>query len=99
MSARYEARKQFDQNRVISEDAASKIAQAEEVAKFLRENLVQGEAVDAEAEQYSRSYMRDEGESEGVEVEKLIVVQGYVYMSIRNGAIMRISRRLGRGLI
>jgi complex III assembly factor LYRM7 len=36
-----------------SEEKSKRIAQAEEIAKFLRENVVQGEAVDAEASRYS----------------------------------------------
>ncbi|KAF2500219.1 mitochondrial zinc maintenance protein 1, mitochondrial [Lophium mytilinum] len=54
-AARFEARRQFDSNRSISsgsEDAVGKIAQAQEIAKFLRENVVQGEKTDAEAENY-----------------------------------------------
>jgi len=54
-SARYEIRKNFDQNRGLSsgnEDVGKKIAFAEEVAMFMRQNLVQGEQVDAVEERY-----------------------------------------------
>ena len=55
-AARYEVRKNFDQSRSLlldSEETSKRVAQAEEIAKFLRENVVQGEAVDAEASRYS----------------------------------------------
>ncbi|OCL11706.1 mitochondrial zinc maintenance protein 1, mitochondrial [Glonium stellatum] len=55
VAARYEVRKNFDQSRNLSlnsEEASKRIAQAEEIAKFLRENVVQGEAIDAEASRY-----------------------------------------------
>jgi complex III assembly factor LYRM7 len=47
LAARYEARNNFEANRGLTteSDALSKqIAHAEEVAKFLRENIVQGQA-------------------------------------------------------
>lgn len=55
-AAQYEIRKNFDRTRSLlldSEETSKRIAQAEEIAKFLRENVVQGEAVDAEASRYS----------------------------------------------
>lgn len=55
MAAQYEVRKNFDQTRSLlldSEQTSKRIAQAEEIAKFLRENVVQGEAVDGEASRY-----------------------------------------------
>lgn len=48
-AARAEARRKFESNRglpVGSEEMSKEIAHAEEVAKFLRENLVQGQAQD-----------------------------------------------------
>jgi complex III assembly factor LYRM7 len=47
LAARHEARKNFENNRGLatgSEDLSKQIAHAEEVAKFLRENVVQGQA-------------------------------------------------------
>lgn len=55
MAARYEARKNFDQNRLLysgSKEASAKIKHAEEVAKLLRENVVQGRAVDEEGSKF-----------------------------------------------
>lgn len=55
-AARTEARKKFEANRDLrigSEELQSSLVHAEEVAKFLRENVVQGQAADAEGENYS----------------------------------------------
>lgn len=48
-AARLEARKNFENNRGLatdSEEYASQVTHAQEVAKFLRENVVQGQAAD-----------------------------------------------------
>ncbi|KAJ4378114.1 Mitochondrial zinc maintenance protein 1, mitochondrial [Neocucurbitaria cava] len=53
-AARAEARKNFEQNRNLSagsEELSKSITHAEEVAKFLRENVVQGQAT--EGDKYS----------------------------------------------
>jgi complex III assembly factor LYRM7 len=50
-SARAEARRNFESNRNLrigSEDLEKSLVHAEEVSKFLRENVVQGQAQDAE---------------------------------------------------
>ena len=49
-AARAEARRNFESNRGLpagSEEMSKQIAHAEEVAKFLRENVVQGQAADS----------------------------------------------------
>lgn len=54
-AARAEARKKFESNRdlrVGSEELQASLVHAEEVAKFLRENVVQGQAA-AEQDSYS----------------------------------------------
>ncbi|KAK3203311.1 hypothetical protein GRF29_112g819227 [Pseudopithomyces chartarum] len=51
-AARLEARKHFETNRGLaagSDEYTKQVAHAQEVAKFLRENVVQGQAADAEA--------------------------------------------------
>ncbi|KAF2133122.1 mitochondrial zinc maintenance protein 1, mitochondrial [Dothidotthia symphoricarpi CBS 119687] len=48
-AARAEARKNFEQNRSLaagSTELSAQVAHAQEVAKFLRENVVQGQATD-----------------------------------------------------
>jgi hypothetical protein len=55
-AARTEARKKFEANRDLrigSEELQSSLVHAEEVAKFLRENVVQGQAADTEGNNYS----------------------------------------------
>lgn len=56
MSARHAARDGFEQNRSLppsSTDASNAVTHAEEVAKILRENVVQGQAIqEAGDEQY-----------------------------------------------
>jgi len=50
-AARVEARRNFESNRNLSagsDEVSKQIAHAEEVAKFLRENVVQGQAADDE---------------------------------------------------
>ncbi|KAI4656009.1 Mitochondrial zinc maintenance protein 1, mitochondrial [Alternaria ventricosa] len=54
-AARTEARNKFEENRNLrigSEELQSSLVHAEEVAKFLRENVVQGQAADPEGESY-----------------------------------------------
>ncbi|KAI4943469.1 Mitochondrial zinc maintenance protein 1, mitochondrial [Alternaria rosae] len=54
-AARTEARKKFEANRDLrigSEELQLSLVHAEEVAKFLRENVVQGQAADTEGESY-----------------------------------------------
>lgn len=55
-AARAEVRKTFESNRHLSagsEEYSKQIAHAEEVAKFLRENVVQGQAIPEKQESYS----------------------------------------------
>jgi complex III assembly factor LYRM7 len=50
-AARAEARRNFEANRSLtagSDELSKQITHAEEVAKFLRENVVQGQAADNE---------------------------------------------------
>ena len=57
IAARHEARKNFENNRGLapdSEEYSKQVTHAEEVAKFLRENVVQGQASDKEQEKYSK---------------------------------------------
>jgi len=54
-AARHEARKVFDSKRRQTsggEEAAAGIAHAEEVARILRQNVVQGQQVDEKGEKY-----------------------------------------------
>jgi len=54
-AARHEARKNFNASSALtsgSPDAVAGIAHAEDVAKILRQNVVQGEKVDGEGEKY-----------------------------------------------
>ncbi|KAI4123846.1 MAG: hypothetical protein LQ347_005992 [Umbilicaria vellea] len=54
-AARHEARKNFDTNRSLSSSsaqAAAGIAHAEDVARILRQNVVQGERVEEAGEKY-----------------------------------------------
>jgi complex III assembly factor LYRM7 len=47
LAARHEARKSFENNRGLatgSDELSKQISHADEVAKFLRENVVQGQA-------------------------------------------------------
>jgi complex III assembly factor LYRM7 len=56
VAARHEARKNFENNRGLvpeSEEYSKQITHAEDVAKFLRENVVQGQALDKDQEKYS----------------------------------------------
>lgn len=56
MAARHEARKGFEQNRSLSsgEAVSQNVAYAEEIARILRENVVQGQASDEESGRYSQ---------------------------------------------
>ena len=54
-AARHEARKGFDSKRQLTssgEEAAAGIAHAEEVARILRQNVVQGQQVNEKGERY-----------------------------------------------
>lgn len=58
LSARRAVRDNFDQNRSLpssSPESTEQIQYAQEVAKILRENLVQGRAMDGDGDRYSRS--------------------------------------------
>ena len=55
-AARQQARQNFEANRALSsgsDELSKQISHAEDVAKFLRENVVQGQAMDTNAESYS----------------------------------------------
>lgn len=90
-AARLEARKHFETNRGLaagSDEYTKQVAHAQEVAKFLRENVVQGQAADAEAN-YSMS-------SSGCAASQSLinaVYQGSISMNIPSAETMRISRK------
>ncbi|KAF2799576.1 mitochondrial zinc maintenance protein 1, mitochondrial [Melanomma pulvis-pyrius CBS 109.77] len=55
IAARHEARRNFENNRGLasgSEELSKQLTHAEDVAKFLRENLVQGQALDKDEQKY-----------------------------------------------
>jgi complex III assembly factor LYRM7 len=57
IAARGQARHNFEANRGLpegSEEMSKSITHAEEVAKFLRENVVQGQAMDKDPSSYSK---------------------------------------------
>lgn len=57
LAARSAARDGFESNRTLSSgspEAAKQIEHAEAVAKILRENIVQGQALDEQGERYSK---------------------------------------------
>ena len=61
VAARQQARHSFEANRALSygsDEMSKQISHAEEVAKFLRENVVQGEALDKDAESYSMRILK-----------------------------------------
>ncbi len=58
IAARQTARQRFEAQRGVSPDSATarqEIAHAEEVARILKHNIVQGQLEEAEAQKYSRS--------------------------------------------
>ena len=64
-AARLEARKHFESNRGLATDSdeyTKQVTHAHEVAKFLRENVVQGQATGADAN-YSTSSSRRASQS------------------------------------
>lgn len=89
-AARAEARRNFESHRDLpagSEETSKQVAHAEEVAKFLRENVVQGQAAETQGN-YSRSSK--------VPIERwmlIAILQSYGYMSIPSEETMRISRK------
>ncbi|KAF2731775.1 hypothetical protein EJ04DRAFT_442323 [Polyplosphaeria fusca] len=55
MAARHQVRRNFEDNRSLasgSEELSQQISHAEEVAKFLRENVVQGQAAQDTSDRY-----------------------------------------------
>jgi complex III assembly factor LYRM7 len=61
-AARAEVRKNFESNRHLSagsEELSKQIIHAEEVAKFLRENVVQGQRAAENSENYSMWYLSE----------------------------------------
>jgi complex III assembly factor LYRM7 len=58
MAARRAARDNFDQNRTLasSEEMTKSIQHAEDVAKILREQVIQGKAVDGDENRFSAFY-------------------------------------------
>lgn len=59
-AARAEVRKNFESNRHLtagSEELSKQITHAEEVAKFLKENVVQGQAADTEGNYSTCGYL------------------------------------------
>jgi hypothetical protein len=89
-AARAEARKNFESNRGLaagSDERSKQIAHAEEVAKFLRENVVQGQAADTEGNNYSTSW---DTASRGQVMSNMLQSCGYT--NIPSEETMRISR-------
>ncbi|KAF1959675.1 mitochondrial zinc maintenance protein 1, mitochondrial [Byssothecium circinans] len=74
IAARYKARSHFEENRGLatgSKELSEQITHAEEVAKFLRENVVQGEAVDREGNYKLRIHEHTErGDNEDIKKGK-----------------------------
>lgn len=92
-AARTKVRSQFEENRALdtgSKELTEQIAHAEEVAKFLKENVVQGQATDAEGN-YSMSGCFSA-------IPSFIVAnatcQSSGYTSTPSVEIMRISRKV-----
>ena len=92
IASRHKARTAFEDSRGLpagSEESVKQITHAEEVAKFLRENVVQGEATDSQ-DNYSTTCQ--------IRLLKLIhmlmsAFQSFGYMNTPNVEIMRISKK------
>lgn len=91
-AARLEARKNFENNRGLatgSEEYTRQVAHADEVAKFLRENVVQGQATDTEG---NYSMFESKCGSRYFTIANTIK-QSSISTSIPSGETMRISRK------
>lgn len=96
-AARLQVRQNFEANRTLSpesEEYSKQVTQAEEVAKFLRENVVQGQAVDNDTGRYSEQLVP----LRSGRGHLLIYRQSSGYTSIPSGETMRISRKQGKGI-
>ncbi|KAF2658007.1 mitochondrial zinc maintenance protein 1, mitochondrial [Lophiostoma macrostomum CBS 122681] len=72
-AARQQARQNFEANRALSsgsEELSKQLSHAEEVAKFLRENVVQGQAVDNDAESYKLRIHEDTERGDNDDIKK-----------------------------
>ncbi|KAI8937369.1 Mitochondrial zinc maintenance protein 1, mitochondrial [Plenodomus lindquistii] len=72
-AARAEVRKNFESNRSLSagsDEYTKQIAHAEEVAKFLRENVVQGQATDTDQYQLRIHEHTERGNNEDIKKSK-----------------------------
>ncbi|CAO2648098.1 Nn.00g090200.m01.CDS01 [Neocucurbitaria sp. VM-36] len=72
-AARAEARKNFEQNRNLSagsEELSKSITHAEEVAKFLRENVVQGQATEGDKYKLRIHEHTERGDNEDIKKGK-----------------------------
>ena len=90
-AARLEARKNFENNRGLatgSEEYNKQITHAEEVAKFLRENVVQGQAADANS-----TYSTLERLRLSLFANANAIYQSSISTSILSVETMRISRK------
>ena len=95
-AARLEARKNFENNRGLatgSEEYKKQVAHADGVAKFLRENVVQGQAADAQG---NYSMFRSACGFARLAIANAIY-QSSISTSIPSAGTMRISRR-GKGI-
>ena len=95
VSARSQARQKFEENRSLqsgSDELTKQITMAEEVAKFLRENLVQGQAQD------NNSYSMCQ-DNKFHQVSRFAdIVQSSAFTSTLNEETMRILRKPERGV-
>ncbi|KAH9871640.1 Mitochondrial zinc maintenance protein 1, mitochondrial [Plenodomus biglobosus] len=72
-AARAEVRKNFESNRSLSagsDEYTKQITHAEEVAKFLRENVVQGQATEADKYQLRIHEHTERGDNEDIKKAK-----------------------------
>ncbi|KAI9883343.1 MAG: hypothetical protein M1823_004897 [Watsoniomyces obsoletus] len=79
IAARQSARQQFDAKRDISpdsENARQEIAHAEEVARILRHNIVQGQLEEAEAQKYKLRIHKDIERGDNEQVKETVLAKG-----------------------
>lgn len=95
-AARLEVRKNFESNRSLaagSEEYSKHITHAEEVAKFLRENVVQGEATDTQGSYSMFRCACGFADSQTLMLQLLTLTQSSTSTSTPSAGTTRISRR------
>jgi len=95
-AARTEARNKFEANRNLrigSEELQSSLVHAEEVAKFLRENVVQGQAADPEGESYSMLSM------DGIGINRLTQAELRIHEHTERGDNEDIKKGKGKSTL